>query len=168
MSTPGDRTAARAAVALLVSAALWAGAIVAGPLLASTAGPAAPAQIASVAIYGVGAIVCHQRTDRSFHSASVRWPVCSRCAGLYLSAGMGSLLVLSSRRWWRNLAAGRGARTSTLLLTAAAPTVASWMLERMDVIASGNMLRAVLAAPLGFAVAVALAYAWRAAEGSGK
>jgi hypothetical protein len=30
------------------------------------------------------------------------------------------------------------------------------------------MLRAVLAAPLGFAVAGVLAYVWRAAEGSGK
>jgi hypothetical protein len=38
----------------------------------------------------------------------------------------------------------------------------------MDLIATGNMLRAVLAAPLGFAVAGVLASVWRAADGSGK
>jgi uncharacterized membrane protein len=168
VSPPRDRTAARAAIVLLVSAAVWAGAIVAAPVLASTAGPAAPALIASVTIYGVGGLVCHQRADRSFHSARLRWPVCARCAGLYLSAGVGSLVVLVSRHWWRRLAFRRGARTIALLLTAAAPTVASWVLERMDLIATGNMLRAVLAAPLGFAVAGVLAYVWRAAEGSGK
>ena len=77
-------------------------------------------------------------------------------------------LVLVSRNWWRRLASRPGPRTTALLLAAAAPTVASWVVERMDLIATGNMLRAVLAAPLGFAVAGVLASVWRAAEGSGK
>ena len=168
MSPASDRPAARAAIVLLVGAAVWAGAISGAPVLARTAGPAAPALVASVTIFGVGGLVCHQRADRSFHSASLRWPVCARCAGLYLSTGFGSLLVLVSRHWWRHLASRPGARITALLLTAAAPTVASWTLEQLDLIAAGNMLRAVLSAPLGFAVAGVLAYVWRAAEGSGK
>jgi uncharacterized membrane protein len=150
-------------VTLLLAAALWAGAVIAAPALASTARAASPALIASVAIYGLGGLVCHQRVERSFHTANLRWPVCARCTGLYLSAGFGSLLLLVSPRRLRHLAAAPGARTTSLLLTAAAPTLASWSLERLGLIAHGNMLRAVLAAPLGLAVAVLLAYAWQAA-----
>jgi uncharacterized membrane protein len=152
---------------LLVGTALWAGAVSAAPALASTTDAASPALTASVAIYGLAGLVCHQRSDRSFHTASLQWPVCARCAGLYLSAGVGSLIVLVSRRWWRHLAAGPG-DLSMLLLMAAAPTVASWSFERIDLIATGNMLRAVLAAPLGFAVAGVLAFVWQAAEPHGK
>jgi uncharacterized membrane protein len=154
---------------LLIGATVWAAAVIVAPALAITASAASPALIASVTIYGVGGLVCHQRADRSFHSANTRWPVCARCTGLYVSAGVGSLLILVSHPWRRHLAAGPGARaTLLLLLAAAAPTLASWSLERLGLIATGNMFRAVLAAPLGFAVAALLAYVWQAAGASGK
>jgi uncharacterized membrane protein len=148
---------------LLLAAAVWAAAVLAAPALASTAGRTSPALVASVTIYGVGGLVCHQRSDRSFHRGSLRWPVCARCAGLYLSAGVGSLVVLISRPWWRYLAGGPGVRAGSLLLTAAAPTLASWSVERLGLMAAGNTLRAVLAVPLGLAVAALLAYVWQAA-----
>ena len=167
MPPPSDRIAARAAVVLLVGAAVWAAALIGAPPLATTAGAASPALVASVAIYGIGGLVCHQLADRSFHRESLRWPVCARCTGLYLSAGMGSLLLLVSRRHWGHLAGGAGARAPALLLTAAAPTLASWSLEQFSLIATGNMLRAALAAPLGFAVAALLAYVWQRPAPSG-
>jgi uncharacterized membrane protein len=152
---------------LLLGAAVWAAAIIAAPALA-TARRASPALVASVAIYGVGGLVCHQRADRSVHSGRVRWPVCARCTGLYLSVGVGALLVLASHRTWRQGPAAPRSTTRALLLAAAAPTVASWALERLGLMVTGNMLRAILAAPLGFAVAALLAHVWRAAGASGK
>jgi len=155
---PGDRHAARAAVVLLVGAAVWAAALIGAPTLASTASSASPGLIASVAIYGAGGLVCHQRPERSFRTGSLQWPVCARCTGLYLSAGLGSLLVLVSGQWRPHSTAHWHPRATAWLLSAAAPTLASWCLERLGLIAAGNMLRAVLAAPLGFAVAALLAY----------
>ena len=43
--------------------------------------------------YVAGSLVCHQRADRSFTTRSVTWPVCGRCAGLYLSAAVGAVLM---------------------------------------------------------------------------
>ena len=48
--------------------------------------------------YLVAGRVCHQKPDRSFHSSGVQWPVCGRCAGLYLAAPAGALAALA---FWR-------------------------------------------------------------------
>lgn len=117
---------------------------------------------ASAAVYGVGAIVCHQRPERSFHTGGIRWPVCARCAGLYVSAGATAALVLLTGPWRPQAPVGR-TRLVPLALIASVPTVISWLGERVDVFATGNALRATLAAPLGCAVAALLAHAWRTA-----
>src|SRR5579862_6327773 len=52
----------------------------------------------TVAVYAVGARICHQLPDRSFFTGGVQWPVCARCAGLYLSAPFGALIALVGRR----------------------------------------------------------------------
>ena len=48
--------------------------------------------------YLLGGVVCHQRPDRSFHPGGVKMPVCARCAGLYLGAGLGVLAAAGFRR----------------------------------------------------------------------
>jgi uncharacterized membrane protein len=147
---------------LLLASVLWATAVVTAPVVASTAAPRSPSLLASIAVYGLGAFVCHQRDERSFHTAQLRWPVCARCAGLYLSAGVGALVVLLFRTRWTLPAAARGGLPGILLL-AAAPTCASWGAEQLGLIAPGNLMRAALSVPLGMAVVVLVAHAsWSA------
>ena len=56
------------------------------------------AALASAGTYLIGGVVCHQRSDRSFHLHGVQMPVCARCAGLYLGAGLGVLAAAGFRR----------------------------------------------------------------------
>lgn len=85
--------------ALFASASVvWAGALPLAPLgLASTA-PAQVARVAASLVYLAGAVVCHQRPERSFASAGYAWPVCARCSGIYLGAAAVVLLVVALRR----------------------------------------------------------------------
>src|SRR3954469_3493660 len=153
-----DRTGARAGDALLLGSVLWAALVVAVPSVAKAARPGSPAVLASVAVYGVGGLVCHQRADRSFHTAGVRWPVCARCAGLYVGAGTAALVLLLAPRRWSS-SAGRRLPAIVWLLIAAAPTVASWGVERLGVMTFSNAARAALAVPLGMVVATLVAHA---------
>src|SRR5262249_27810059 len=49
-------------------------------------------------VYGVGAVVCHQRPDRSFHMWTVALPVCARCLGIYAGAAVAYGAYVS--RWF--------------------------------------------------------------------
>lgn len=109
----------------------------------------APSVYAAVVYYGASH-VCHQRPERSFHSAGVAWPVCGRCAGLYLAAPFGALLALGRRRVLGTSAA------RWLLAAAAAPTALTLGLEWLDLAPIGNVARWVAALPLGAAVAFVL------------
>jgi hypothetical protein len=84
----------------------------------------------------------------------MRWPVCARCTGVYVSAALVGLSLVSlprvgvppleSRRW------------RTLLACAAVPVAGSWLLERIGVLETSNIVRAALSVPLGAALAAAL------------
>jgi uncharacterized membrane protein len=103
-------------------------------------------------LYLAASRVCHQRPDRSFQTAGVQWPVCSRCAGLYLGAPVGALLAIvpglahrwrrSESRWW--------------IAAAAMPTAVTLALEWMADVHVTNAARAAAALPLGVAVAAAI------------
>ena len=88
--------------------------------------------------------MCHQRPERSFHAGSAQWPVCARCAGLYLSAPIGAIAALLMRKrvrlWWVALAV--------------VPTALTWLLETAGLAPIGNLARFVAALPLGAAVAM--------------
>ena len=64
--------------------------------------------LVSAGAYLMGGVVCHQRSDRSFHPGGVQMPVCARCFGLYLGAGLGVLAAAGFRR--RGAGAGPGGR----------------------------------------------------------
>ena len=106
-------------------------------------------------VYLMAGRVCHQRPDRSFVTSGVQWPVCGRCAGLYLAAPFGAMAAIAVRRprlpafrWW--------------LALAALPTAASWAIEWFGRVPVTNLERALFALPLGGALAYLLV---RAAPG---
>jgi uncharacterized membrane protein len=105
--------------------------------------------------YFAGSVVCHQLPDRSFITAGSHWPVCARCAGLYLgvAAGFATWLLLRRPFSWRP---GRGAWLTTLAVVAA-PTAASWATGVSGIWDGTNGVRFALAAPLGLAVGAVVA-----------
>lgn len=100
----------------------------------------------SVGTYLVAGRVCHQKPERSFHTSGVQWPVCGRCAGLYLAAPAGALAALA---FWRR----KAVPSLTWLAAAAVPTAATVGAEYLGLTPVSSIARAVAALPLGLAVA---------------
>jgi uncharacterized membrane protein len=98
-------------------------------------------------IYVAASRVCHQRPARSFHTAGVQWPVCGRCAGLYLSAPIGALAAWLARRRAPRM------RAPFWIAIAAVPTVLTLGLEWLELARVTNIDRALAALPLGAAIA---------------
>jgi uncharacterized membrane protein len=139
---------------LPVLAVAWAIVVAATPWLSSVAwGGGLPRTVAAGA-YLVGGIVCHQRPERSFHAGGVRWPVCARCSGLYLSAAVAIVLVWTVRP--RRTAAPFGAWRRRLVLSAV-PSLVTVVLEWWSPEFAPGIVRAIAAVPLGAAVGVLLA-----------
>lgn len=110
---------------------------------------------AAAAIYGIGAVVCHQRAERSFHTAGVQWPVCARCTGLYAGAASGVILwAIARRRRARATSSAEptGAHVRRLrlfTLAIAAPTLITVVTGALSFFDPSNAWRAALALPLG-------------------
>jgi len=98
--------------------------------------------VPSAVVHGVGALVCHQRPERSFHVQERRFPVCARCTALYVSGAAGAVLG------WFGLA--RVPRQTRLIVVSAAlPTAVSVGAEWLGFAGSSNLTRALAALPLG-------------------
>lgn len=97
--------------------------------------------------YFAGSVVCHQLPERSFVTAGLQWPVCARCAGIYLGVSAGFAA------WWilRRLSVGRPVWRAwlTVLAVVAAPTAVSWLSGVLGMWDGTNGIRFALAAPLG-------------------
>jgi hypothetical protein len=115
-----------------------------------------PAWLADL-VYLAASRVCHQRPDRSFVTAGVQWPVCGRCAGLYLAAPFGAAAALVLRRRPPDF------RLRALLLWAAVPTALTLGLEWSGAAPISTFARALAALPLGAVIAFVLV---RAAPGA--
>jgi hypothetical protein len=112
----------------------------------------------AVATYAVGARVCHQRPDRSFHVNAIQLPVCARCTGLYLGAVLGAACGMTRTRP-RPMRVGTGVDARLLLALAALPTAATFVLEWAGSAVSGAgraAAGAVLSAAASRLIAVAL------------
>ena len=98
-------------------------------------------------VYAAASRVCHQRDDRSFHTAGVKWPVCARCTGLYLSAPIGAMAALSLTR--------RPRRDVRVAIFGVAAIATAWTLgvEWLGWGAPSHLTRAIAALPLGGAIA---------------
>jgi uncharacterized membrane protein len=101
-------------------------------------------------IFAIGAVICHQRPERSFFVDGHQLPVCARCTGLYVS-GIAGLLG-----WWA-VKTVRGWPAMTihprvalrLVALAAVPTVVSLASGSIGAWDGSNVTRALLAIPLG-------------------
>lgn len=96
--------------------------------------------------YFAGSVVCHQIPERSFLTAGVPWPVCARCSGLYLGAAAGFVVWLGLRRLTARRFVGR---PMLALAVVTVPTAVSWVTGVVGLWEGTNMIRFVLAAPLG-------------------
>ena len=109
---------------------------------------AAPLESALVFIYDIGARICHQRPERSFHLAGVPLPVCARCFGLYLSGAAGAVAASAARRSPRSIDARRA---RLVFAVAALPTLTTVAIEWLGLAIPSNIVRAVASLPLGAA-----------------
>src|SRR5262245_47370415 len=107
----------------------------------------APAYALTLLVFAVGGAVCHQIDTRSFHLWGRQMPVCARCTGIYVGAGVAAVAVLMSRR-------APVARPRVVLAVASIPAVASLAFEWTTGIDPGNIPRAITGVLLGAAVAV--------------
>lgn len=112
--------------------------------------PAAPSAWATV-VYLAASRVCHQQSERSFHTEGAQWPVCARCAGLYLAAPFGIAGFLLRRRPLR--AGMRRLQPSHVFLVAAIPTALTLAWEWGGMGTPPNLVRATSALSLGAVVA---------------
>jgi len=113
--------------------------------------------LASV-IYAIGALICHQRPERSFFWGTHQFPVCARCTGLYLSgaAGLAGWIALKAMREWRRVGIDpRVARN--VIIAVSLPTAVSVASGTLGIWDGTNVVRAVLALPLGACAGVIVA-----------
>ena len=101
-------------------------------------------------IFAIGAVICHQRPERSFFWDGQQFPVCARCTGLYLSGAVAfaGWFALKLVRGWRPLAIEPRPALRVLLI-AAVPTVLSVGSGTIGLWDGSNLTRALLAMPLG-------------------
>ena len=115
--------------------------------------PVAPVA-AAAGVYGAGSLVCHQRAARSFTTAGRPWPVCARCAGIYLAAGLVTLAGVGRRIG--GLAGGDAALWRRRFAFALVPMGLTWAVERVHLATPSNGVRAVSGACLGAVIAAAV------------
>jgi uncharacterized membrane protein len=106
------------------------------------------ASLCASGLYVTGALICHQRPERSFHLAGRSMPVCARCTGLYAGAALAAPLAMVAAA-----AALAAARARMLALAAALPTITTWCLEFFGGVPFSNAARFAAALPLGFVAA---------------
>jgi len=101
-------------------------------------------------IFAIGAVICHQRPDRSFFWDGHQLPVCARCTGLYASAAVGLVgwFAVKAARRWRALSI-RPEVALRCLAVAVLPTALSWSSGVLGLWDGTNLTRALLAIPLG-------------------
>lgn len=133
------------AAALTGGAVLWSAALLLAPLGLDGRHP--HLATASAFVYQGAGLICHQRSERSFHVAGVQQPVCARCAGLYFSGAVGAVAAWIGLR--RRPRAPRRARD--VLLAAAIPTALTVGLEFAGLAHPSNAVRAISGLPLGAA-----------------
>jgi uncharacterized membrane protein len=144
-------TSVRRQSILGTAAVVWAGALILGAFIASRREVGAAAYALSVAIYGVGAIICHQRPERSFHLWGAQLPVCARCAGIYLGAAVA--VVIASIVQVNAARELPGKRLRAAIVVAALPTLLTLTYEWTTGHMPANWVRALAGFPLGAIVA---------------
>jgi len=104
---------------------------------------------AALAVYGIGAWICHQRPDRSFQLWAMQMPVCARCTGIYLGAALAAVAssVAGYGSGWSST------RWRAVIAIAAVPTLVTLAVEWTGGGTPSNVVRGVAGLPIGAAVA---------------
>lgn len=133
---------------LMVGALAWP-AVLGAALWDRTESPATERGAWSAIVYFAAGHVCHQQAERSFQTHGEKWPVCARCAGLYLAAPLG--IVAFRRR--RGANGARGLQPTHAFIIAAIPTVLTLAWEWAGLGTPSNTVRFISALPVGATIA---------------
>ena len=146
--------------AFVTASAVWAAAIPAATAGSSLASPAVPVYLFSAGVFAVGAAVCHQLPDRSFHAWGRQLPVCARCTGIYSAAALVGIGLALTRRFARGVGTSSRARFLRRCLGAAALALNGLTLvyEWTTGVMPSNAVRAATGAALGAVVAALIVY----------
>jgi len=149
-----------AAWALVAATVGWGTAIMAAPLVRGAPQDSLLPRMAG-GTYLVGALVCHQRPERSFHVAGAQLPVCARCAALYWGGAIGLVGWLLVRSGGGNLRAAGAPIKRTLFARAifilGVPIAVTLATSALGVWDPANTVRAISSAPFGVALGALLA-----------
>jgi uncharacterized membrane protein len=151
-----------AAAAFSVGALAWAAAIpLAAVVVASTSGMAVP-KVAASAVYVAGAVVCHQKPERSFHLAGQPLPVCARCTGIFAGAALAVLGMAAFATGGRSASVRLDVQRARVIgLVALVPTLATLAWEWAIGTTPSNPVRAAAGLPIGVTIAWIV---WRSAR----
>lgn len=151
---------------------LWAGVLPMAPLGVRSTTASQAAGALSGLVYLAGAVVCHQRPERSFAWAGQPWPVCARCAGLYLGAAAAVLLFLTVGHPRARVsttvraASGRASARFSVGL-ALMPAALTLLWEWTTGLTPPNLMRAATGVAIGATVAWVVMQAFRAERSLG-
>lgn len=138
--------------AFVATALLWAIALPLAPIAARSRTVGRAEHASAALTYIVGALVCHQQAQRSFHTAGVQWPVCARCTGIYAGGALAAVMFVgrADRRRGATLDLSRARRA---ILLSAMPIAATLAFEWTTGVTPSNLARAVSGVPFGASVA---------------
>jgi uncharacterized membrane protein len=145
--------------AFLAAAVGWALSLPIAAYAASRPHASSAVYLFAVAIYRLGAIVCHQLPARSFQVWGVQMPVCARCTGIYAGAALAAGVSSVTTPSMGDAAARR------LLILAALPTIATLGYEWTTGDMPSHWIRALAGLAIGAAIAVVVARHERAGVG---
>ncbi len=137
---------------IAAGATLWFGLLLLAPVLPPALG---------ALVYAIGALVCHQRPERSFHwafdSDGAQLAVCARCTGIY--AGAALALTAAALGWLRGRHLADTGVLRAVLLAAALPTAITVGAEWAGWWLPSHGTRAASGLPLGAGAALVVAAA---------
>jgi uncharacterized membrane protein len=138
---------------MFVAAAVgWAFVVVAAPYAADHVSGGQAGRTLAALPYAIGAVICHQRPERSFALWGHQLPVCARCTGLYVGTCL-AVFAWPFRLRLQKVAQDFGPAARALSL-AAIPSIATLAYEWLTGDAPSNAVRAISAFPLGAAIAL--------------
>jgi hypothetical protein len=140
----------------------WAAALPLAALAASRPHNGSAFYLFTLAVYGIGSVVCHQIPTRSFHLWAAQMPVCARCTGIYTGAAAAAVMAVACLDRLRTAVEGPapGPRSPRLynprvvVALGALPTAVTLAYEWTTGVIPSNQTRAAAGACLGAVVAV--------------